>query len=63
MKTLFGAVVILFVASSLSALGTEYRAMPSSDDGCTINFQDTTKKDKKKKDTTKRDTTLVQYHR
>lgn len=62
MKTLFIAVAILFAATSLSALTTEYKAMPSADEGYS-NFQDTTKKDKKKKDTTKKDTSLVQYHR
>ena len=64
MKTLFVAVVALFVtATTISATGTGLSAPIPSEDGYTSNFQDTTKKkDKKKKDTTKKDTTFVQYH-
>lgn len=66
MKKLLIAVAVLFTATTtISALGTENRAVTTSEDGYSANFQDTTKKkkDKKKKDTTeKRDTTVAQYH-
>jgi|GEM_PF-1210694 len=66
MKTLLIVVAVLFTATTtISALGTENRALTPSEDGYSANFQDTTKKkkDKKKKDTTqKRDTSFAQYH-
>jgi hypothetical protein len=64
MKTLLIAVAVLFTATTtISALGTENRALTPSEEGYS-NFQDTTKKkDKKKKDTTeKKDTAFAQYH-
>ena len=65
MKTLLVAVVALLVTVSLSAIGTNNKLAPLTEDGYSNNFQDTTKKkDKKKKDSTeKRDTTAVAlYH-
>lgn len=64
MKTLLTAVLALVVTVSMSAIGANHKKVtPVSDDGCSANFQDTTKKDKKKKDTTRKDTSLVAYHR
>jgi uncharacterized protein YxeA len=63
MKTLLTAVLALVVTVSMSAIGADRKVTPVSEDGCSANFQDTTKKDKKKKDTTKKDTSLVAYHR
>jgi hypothetical protein len=66
MKKLLIAVAVLFTATTtISALGTENKVVMPSEDGYSVNFQDTTKKkkDKKKKDTThKRDTSFAQYH-